>query len=241
MRLHHLLLIVFVLTFVVQIEAFSKPLDATRPLTADQIRSPIRRLLRRQADSVGHTETLAEDEEERFGVKDAAKMLSTVKTKMKEWLSRGITPGSVLDKLRVAAKMLSTAVKMKTKMKYWLFRGITPGTVLDKLKVTSATDKNYKYFSTYFFKYYGRNPSARPSDLPPHTTDGIMMMRMRNWLEQTRTPPQVFTDLGFKGTFASARGMPGYQYFEQYSTMWSNLQAKLSPDEIILPILRPGP
>ncbi|KAH7465834.1 hypothetical protein KRP22_014836 [Phytophthora ramorum] len=210
MRLHHLLLIVFVLTFVVQIEAVSKPLDATRPLTADQIRSPIRRLLRRQADSVGHTETLAEDEEERFGVKDAA-------------------------------KMLSTAVEMKTKMKYWLFREITPGTVLDKLKVTSATDKNYKYFSTYFFKYYGRNPSARPSDLPPHTTDGIMMMRMRNWLEQTRTPPQVFTDLGFKGTFASARGMPGYQYFEQYSTMWSNLQAKLSPDEIILPILRPGP
>ncbi|KAL4146475.1 hypothetical protein PRNP1_012339 [Phytophthora ramorum] len=210
MRLHHLLLLVFVLTFVVQIEAFSKSLDATRPLTADQIRSPIRRLLRRQADSVGRTETLAEDEEERFGVKDAA-------------------------------KMLSTAVKMKTKMKYWLFRGIAPGTVLDKLKVSSATDENYKYFSTYFFKYYGRNPSARPSDLPPHTTDGIMMMRMRNWLEQTRTPPQVFTDLGFKGTFASARGMPGYQYFEQYSTMWSKLQAKLSPDEIILPILRPGP
>ncbi|POM79940.1 Secreted RxLR effector peptide protein [Phytophthora palmivora] len=109
-------------------------------------------------------------------------------------------------------------------MKYWLFRGIAPEEVLKNLKITSTTDKNYKYYSRYYVKYPGR----QPPNLPTKTAEDIMMARLYDWLRNNRTPPEVFKELGFTGTFASARGQPNYEYFELYSEMWSALQVRLS-------------
>ncbi|KAE9031874.1 hypothetical protein PR001_g10865 [Phytophthora rubi] len=124
--------------------------------------------------------------------------------------------------------MLYNAVKMKINMKYWLMRGKTPEQVLEKLKVTSKTDKNYKYYAKYYFKYYVKYPAKQPSNLPTKTADDIMQSRLRNWLDNNLSPPQVFAELGLTGLWASARGQPNYKYFEQYRNMYSDMQVRLS-------------
>ncbi|GMF26501.1 unnamed protein product [Phytophthora lilii] len=127
----------------------------------------------------------------------------------------------------VLGKIVS-ALKMKVKMKYWLWRGKAPEKVLEKLQVTSPTDKNYKYYSKYFFRYYVKYPNRQPPNLLPKTADEIMKARLHHWLDKRLTPPQVFTELGFKGSFASAHGLPNYNYFEDYVKMWGDLQERLS-------------
>ncbi|KAE9059264.1 hypothetical protein PF005_g31287 [Phytophthora fragariae] len=124
--------------------------------------------------------------------------------------------------------MLYNADKMKIKMKYWLMREKTPEQVLEKLKVTSKTDKNYKYYAKYYFKYYVKYPAKQPSNLPTKTADDIMQSRLRNWLDNNLSPPQVFAELGLTGLWASARGQPNYKYFEQYRNMYSDMQVRLS-------------
>ncbi|KAG2771060.1 hypothetical protein JG687_00017842 [Phytophthora cactorum] len=137
--------------------------------------------------------------------------------------------------VKEAVQWLWNAVKIRAKMKFWLFRGTTPEEVLEKLKVASNTDKNYKYYSKYFFKYYVKYPGRQPPNLPTRVADGIMQARLLNWLEKRLTPPQVFNEMGFTGTFASARGDPTYKYFVQYSKMWSDLQVRLvkEADEVM--------
>ncbi|EGZ29293.1 hypothetical protein PHYSODRAFT_309722 [Phytophthora sojae] len=125
-------------------------------------------------------------------------------------------------------KVLYNAIKMKIKMKYWLFRGKTPEQVLEKLKVASKTDKNYKYYAKYFYKYYVKYPARQPSTLPTETAENIIKSRLRQYLDDNLSPPQVFAELGLTGSFASARGQPNYEYFEQYYNMWSDLQVRLS-------------
>ncbi|OWY93887.1 RxLR effector protein [Phytophthora megakarya] len=118
-------------------------------------------------------------------------------------------------------------------MKFWLFRGTTPEEVSKKLKVTSKTDKadlNYRYFVRYYFyfRYYVKYPSKIPMNLPKKGVDNIMKARLYDWINKNRSPAQVFKELGFTGTFESARGKPYYEYFEQYFNKWRDLQIRLS-------------
>ncbi|KAL3666281.1 hypothetical protein V7S43_008532 [Phytophthora oleae] len=130
--------------------------------------------------------------------------------------------------VKEAVGWLWNAVKIRLKMKFWLYRGTTPEQVLEKLKVASKTDKNYKYYSRYYFRYYVKYPGKVPTNVPTKTVDEIMKARLQDWLDKNLSPPQVFKELGFSGTFASAQGHPKYKYFEQYSKMWSDLQVRIS-------------
>eukprot|EP00644_Phytophthora_capsici_P008786 jgi/Phyca11/21770/fgenesh1_pg.PHYCAscaffold_118_\ len=99
---------------------------------------------------------------------------------------------------------------------FWLYRGTTPEQVLEKLKVVSKTDENYKYYARYYFRYYVKYPNKMPKNAPTKTADAIMKARLQDWLDKNLSPPQVFKELGFSGTFASAQGHPDYKYFEHY-------------------------
>ncbi|KAK1933965.1 hypothetical protein P3T76_011725 [Phytophthora citrophthora] len=134
--------------------------------------------------------------------------------------------------MKEAIGWLWNAVKMKLRIKFWLYRGTTPEKVLEKLKVTSKTDKNYKYYARYYFRYYVRYPGRVPKNAPTKTVDAIMKARQQDWLDKNLSPPQVFKELGFSGTFASAQGHPDYKYFEQYSRMWSDLQVRISNEQV---------
>ncbi|EEY58696.1 secreted RxLR effector peptide protein, putative [Phytophthora infestans T30-4] len=145
--------------------------------------------------------------------------------------SRQLATASRNDEERMAVReafmWFWNAVKIRVKMKFWLFRGKTPEEVLKKLKVTNTADKNHKYYSKYFFRYYVKYPGRQPPNLPTRVADGIMQARLRDWLEKKLSPPQVFKEMGFTGTFASARGDPQFKFFKDYSKMWSNLQVRL--------------
>ncbi|KAG1698283.1 hypothetical protein DVH05_015272 [Phytophthora capsici] len=130
--------------------------------------------------------------------------------------------------VKEAIGWLWNVVKMKLKIKFWLYRGTTPEQVLEKLKVVSKTDENYKYYARYYFRYYVKYPNKMPKNAPTKTADAIMKARLQDWLDKNLSPPQVFKELGFSGTFASAQGHPDYKYFEQYAKMWSDLQVRIS-------------
>ncbi|ETI44606.1 hypothetical protein L914_10316 [Phytophthora nicotianae] len=153
---------------------------------------------------------------------------------LREESSPAVVAASYNDEERMGLKeaflWFWNAVKIKAKMKFWLFRGTTPEEVLEKLKVTSNTDKNYKYYSKYFFKYYVKYPGRQPPNLSTKTADGIMQARLHDWLEKNLTPPQVFEEMGFTGTFASASKDPQFKYITQYSKMWSDLQVRLTKE-----------
>ncbi|GMF37940.1 unnamed protein product [Phytophthora lilii] len=112
--------------------------------------------------------------------------------------------------------MIGNAAKVNLEQSVWLSLRIPPENVRIMLQVINREDENYKLYSKYFLRYYVKYLDEPISHLPAKTVGDIMQARLYDWLHNSLTPPQVFSDLGLTGLWDSARGQPNYKYFQQF-------------------------